>query len=453
MTRKMKKIIVLFALTTTLTAYSQKDTTSNFIDKSAALLQIEQGKNLLLENNYLKAIITFRNAANKDPYSWRAPFWLAKTHYKLNNYGYSLKYANEALTKDSTGIDKEINYYLAQSYHRLNKLDSAVYYYEKCIKTFNKKDIITLDIQNRYNQALYAQKVEKQEKFAAKKVVPGDVNTGHNDYGPVLASDGKSLYFTSRRNNTTGGGQNPYDEVFYEDIYHAQWDAENETWDSITNVGLLKKVNGNGFESLSWLSPDGTTAYITINNEAVDEKITTRSSDIFEINLTSKGAWSSPKGSSTALINSQGFDAGATLTANGNTMYFVSDRNTKNGSDIYVSYKTGKTWGAPIPLSDSINTSGNETTPFITPDGKYLFFSSDGHIGMGGYDIFVSKNLGGINWSKPVNLGPAINSVNNDTHFQYYPELKKAMFASQVISGFKSNIDIFEIDTTDFKLP
>jgi hypothetical protein len=72
---------------------------------------------------------------------------------------------------------------------------------------------------------------------------------------------------------------------------------------------------------------------------------------------------------------------------------------------------------------------------------------------MGGYDIFVSKNLGGINWSKPVNLGPAINSVNNDTHFQYYPELKKAMFASQVISGFKSNIDIFEIDTTDFKLP
>ena len=71
---------------------------------------------------------------------------------------------------------------------------------------------------------------------------------------------------------------------------------------------------------------------------------------------------------------------------------------------------------------------------------------------MGGYDIFVSKNLGSNNWTKPVNLGPTINSVNNDTHFQYYPHLKKALFASQVVSGMKSNFDIFEIDMTDFDL-
>lgn len=446
-------LLIFITSVVVVNGYSQKDSTSNFIDKSAAVLQIEQGKSFFTENNYLKAIITFRNAANKDPYSWRAPFWLAKTHYKLNNYGYALKYSTEAFMKDSVGVDKEVNYYLAQSYHRLGNLDSAIYFYEKCIKTFNKKDVIALDIQDRYNQALYAQKRLREERFAEKKVLNGDVNTGHNDYGAILSKDGKKLYFTSRRNNTTGGGQNPYDEVFYEDIYHAQWNPETEEWDSVSNVGILKKVNGDGFESMSWLSPDENLAYITVNNEAVDEKIVTKSSDIFEITMSSKGVWGTPKATSTALINSVGFDAGATITADGNTMYFVSDRNLKKGSDIYVSRKSGKTWGTPIPLSDSINTIGNETTPFITPDGKYLFFSSDGHLGMGGYDIFVAKNLGGNNWSKPINLGPSINTVNNDTHFQFYPELKRALFSSQVISGFKSNIDIFEIDVTELKLP
>lgn len=450
----MRLVTVIFIFTTFSTiVFSQKDTTANFIDKSSALLQIEQGKNFFNENNFLKAILSFRNAANKDPLSWRAPFWLAKTHYKLNNYGYSLQYANEALKRDTIGVDKETYYYLAQSYHRLEKLDSAIFFYEKCLKIFPGKDVITLDIQNRYTQAVYAQKVLKNKALIEKKALNGEVNTGHNDYGPILSKDGKTLYFTSRRNNTTGGGQNPYDEVFYEDIYHAQWNTETEEWDSVSNIGLFKKVNGDGFESLSWLSPDATTGYVTINNEAVDEKITTNSSDIFEISLNSKGQWGTPKNTSTIAINSTGFDAGATITADGNTMYFVSDRNLKKGSDIYVSKKNGKVWGTPIALSDSINTLGNETTPFITPDGKYLFFSSDGLLGMGGYDVYVSKNLGSNNWSKPINLGIAINSVNNDTHFQYYPELKKAVFSSVVISGMKSNMDIFEVETTNLELP
>lgn len=448
----MRYYLLLIAILFSINVFSQKDSTTNFVDKSSALLQIEQGKTLLNENNYLKAILTFRNAALKDVNSWRPPYWLAKTHYSLNNFGYSLKYAKDALAKDSIGVDKEVNYLLAQCYHRLGSIDTAITYYEKCLKSFSKKDIAALDIQNSYQQAIYAKNLLKEEIKVERTAIPGGVNSGHNDYGPVLSNDGQTLYFTSRRNNTTGGGQNPYDEMFYEDIYVAKWSAEEQGWDSITNTGVLKKVNGSGFESMSWLSEDGMIAYITVNNEAVDEKIMTRSSDILEIKMNSKEVWSGPKSNTTSAINSMGFDAGATVTADGNTMYFVSDRNLKKGSDIYMSQKTGKSWGAPIALSDSINTPGNETTPFITPDGKYLFFSSDAHLGMGGYDIFVSKNLGSNNWTKPVNLGPTINSVNNDTHFQYYPHLKKALFASQVVSGMKSNFDIFEIDMTDFDL-
>jgi hypothetical protein len=71
---------------------------------------------------------------------------------------------------------------------------------------------------------------------------------------------------------------------------------------------------------------------------------------------------------------------------------------------------------------------------------------------MGGYDIFVSENLGST-WSKPINLGSGINTVNNDTHFQYYPELKKAVFAGFTIQGQKASLDLYQIDMTNFVMP
>ena len=74
----------------------------------------------------------------------------------------------------------------------------------------------------------------------------------------------------------------------------------------------------------------------------------------------------------------------------------------------------------------NVNTTGRETTPFITQDGRFLFFSSDGHIGMGGLDIYVSENLGD-SWGDPINLGYGINTVNNDSHFVYSKELNKGL--------------------------
>ena len=94
---------------------------------------------------------------------------------------------------------------------------------------------------------------------------------------------------------------------------------------------------------------------------------------------------------------------------------------------------------------------GRETTPFVTGDGKYLFFSSDALPGMGGYDVYYCENIDG-KWSAPKNMGAKINTVNDDTHFQYYPELNKG-----VISGIYNfdgyfSYDVFEInlENTDY---
>jgi hypothetical protein len=119
-----------------------------------------------------------------------------------------------------------------------------------------------------------------------------------------------------------------------------------------------------------------------------------------------------------------------------------------------VSYLKGNTWSKPENVGDSINTSGNETTVFVSPDGQYLFFSSTGHPGMGGYDVFVSKNSGGV-WSKPVNLGYPINTVADETHFVYYAQLKRAYYSkfSSDDNGGLGARDIFEVDMSNFSLP
>lgn len=429
------------------------DSTTSIVDKSAALLIIEDGKKMFNEGKSREALIKFREAAQKDPNSWKAPYWISMCHYKLDNYGFALQYAMQAIKMSPADVDKDIYEVAGKSHHRMGNLDSAIVYYEIALQKLSKSQIKDMQINERIAACKFAKEELAKKPFAEKMKMPGDVNSGYNEYAPILVNGGKGLYFASRRNNTTGGLMNPDDEQYFEDIYYAKWNAEDEKWDSITND--IDRLNGTGFETMSYISRDGLNGLMVINNTAVEdvEQIKTQSSDIFEVQFTDKGKWSKPKRINNKTINSTFFDGSATMTADGNTMYFVSDRNAnKKLTDIYVARKTGKTWGEAVPLTDSINTPGNETTPYITPDGRYLFFSSDYLPGMGGYDIFVSENLGS-SWSKPVNLGGTINTVSDDTHFQYYPELKKAVFTCFVLQGQKASRDLFMIDMTNFVMP
>src|SRR5690606_14357195 len=110
---------------------------------------------------------------------------------------------------------------------------------------------------------------------------------------------------------------------------------------------------------------------MTLNSTATDKKSSTNGSDLCEIKMNTKGTWNSPSIIKNKTINTSYFEGAATLTADGNTMYFVTDRKgEKSSTDIYVVEKVGKKWGEAKPLPMTINTVGRETTPFITPDGR-----------------------------------------------------------------------------------
>ena len=429
---------------------SPKDSTTKVKDRTSALLMLEEGKALFLEQKYREALNKFKLASNKDLYNPNCPYWVGMCHLRMNNFGYALQYGKKAeeMRKEKSVEDAEL---LASAYHRLNNIDSALLYFNYCLEKLPKTRLKDLSINERINECNFVKreidslKVNKAILFAPR------INTGYHEYAPILLKGGKVLYFTSRRDNTTGGQNNPDDEQYFEDNYRAIWNEEEQKWDSISNK--LDRINSNGFDCISYIKEDGLSGLMTLNTTATDLKEQTDGSDISEISMTTKGKWASPKVIQNKSINTSFFDGSATLTADGNTMYFVSDRKgDKSMTDIYVVTKVDKKWGTAKPVSDSINTAMRETTPFISPDGQYLFFSSDGHLGMGGYDIYVSENMG-KEWSKPINLGMEINSVNDDTHFKYYETLKKIVFASFTIDQLKSSMDLYQVDMNSYKFP
>lgn len=425
-----------------------KDSTTNIIDKTAALLLLDEATGFYMDGKYREALIKFKSAGTKDPYSSKIAYWTGLCHYKLNNYGYSLSYGRKSLILSSP-TDVDANEILSYSYHSLDKLDSALMCYKICLEKMSNQRIKTLRIKERIKECEKAQELQAKDKSKRRNLV--ELNTGYNEYGALLTNNGKTLYFTARKENTTGGLNNPDDEQFFEDNYRAIWNDKTQTWDSITND--LERLNSKGFDCVSYLSKDGLKGLMTLNTAVIKSSSKTKSSDICEISFSSKGKWQTPKLIASKSINSAFFDGAAVLSADGNTMYFASDRNgNRSMTDIYIAQREGKEWGSAKSISDSINTDMNETTPFITEDGRYLFFSSNGHEGMGGYDVYVSENMGS-HWTKPINLGAQVNTVNDDTHFVFYQKEGKVFYSSVVVDGLKSSIDIFEINLKDLKLP
>lgn len=427
------------------------DSSSSLVDRASAALLIDEGKQLLNQGKTRDALTRFRQAQIKDKYNARAAYWIGRAHYNLSNYGYALIYAKQAESL-SQASDGDVFFLLGQSYHRINELDSARMNYDLANVQLSKAKKRVHNISRLIEEIEFAEKLNNQETPWKRELIKGPVNSGFDDYAAIKVPEMMKLYFVSRRPDTQGGGLNPDDQRYFEDIYVATWNEEEGIWDSVTNE--LGKINTIGFDAVGHLADGGKRMYMTENTAIVDMKTHTRSSDICVAEMSNQGRWSNPKPIKNKTINTSYFDGTPTLTEDENTMYFVSDRRGDGHmSDIFVVEKIGRKWGDAKPLPNNINTPGNETTPYITPDGKFLFFSSDGLLGMGGYDIYVSENLGNGLWSDPINLGPEFNSVNNDTHFRYYPELKKAFLSSYRIQGEKASIDIFQILLDGWEIP
>ena len=449
---KFYAILFSFFFVGTVSAFSKitpPDTTSNLAQKTAATLIIEEAKHYYFDGHIKEALAMFKQAEIKDTESWRASYWAALSYFRLNNFTMALKHIESARRKDKE-VDADLHELLGRCYHQNGLLDSALANYGRALNELSKQRADELHVWDKMEECKFAKDELAINKVFARKLVPGDVNTEFNEYAPVLTQNGTVLYFAARKSNTTGGIKNPDDEQFFEDVYRAKWNAQFKMWDSITNK--IDKLNGQGFETFTYVNEEGTHALLTLNTTQTDLESQTKSSDICEVDFKA-GKWSKPKIINNKSINTSYYDGSATMTADGSMMIFVSDRNGETSSmDLFIVRKEGKKWGEAIPMPAHVNSLRRETTPFLTPDGKFLFFSSDGHKGMGGYDVYVTQNTGG-SWSKPVNIGASINTVNDDTHFQYYKALNRAMMAGITLDEMQCNYNIYDVNLSEAIFP
>jgi tetratricopeptide (TPR) repeat protein len=457
-TNMKKKSITLFSiLFLCFSSLGQLEKTSK-INQLKSQQLIKDGEDLLDAGRVKDAYMVFKSAIEKDPNEWEAYFWLAVTEFEFNNFYAADENSQKAelLIRDKKSADLAL--LQGQIKHRLGALNEAINYYSKAKEEFGEKNADYYGIPIYLAQCKFAS--DQKEKGILNKFIPfsSNVNSTFDEYGAILSSDGLHLFYTARTPETTGNNQSNSDIKFFEDIVHYEWDAEKNEW--ILSSRAIEGINTEGFDALNYISKDGKYALGTINISASKEK-STKSSDIFEVFSDETFLFEKIDLIKNKAINTSYFDGAATITDtifndNGDfsqTLYFVSDRKAEESmTDIYsIERKNGVWMDMKNPLK-TINTDGRETTPFITANGRFLFFSSDALPGMGGYDVYYSENINGV-WGNPVNLGATFNTVNDDTHFQVYPRLKKAVIARINENEGLFNYDIFQIDLNDLDFP
>jgi outer membrane protein OmpA-like peptidoglycan-associated protein len=387
------------------------------------------------------ALEIYKQATESNPENAYGFYMTGRCYLESVNKEKSLYFFQRALAIDDH-IVFNIYYLIGTAYQLSYNFDSAMTYYnlyrervknERDAGNFNSK-VEFKKIDRRILECNNGKSFLKKPVNVVLENLGTSVNSGFSDYAPVISSDQSVLFFTSRRAGSTGGNK-ANDNEFYEDVYVSY--RKNGQWAPAENAG--PEINTKLHESCIGISPGGKELFIYKDDDKVK-------GDIFFCNLDSKGKWSKPK-SLGKNINTPYIENSVTISADGKTLYYSSDHpGGMGGMDIYVS-KMGKNgWGIPQSLGDKINTEFDDEGPFIDVDGKTLYFSSKGHEGMGGFDLYKTVYDSLTNkWSNPVNLGYPINSPDDDIYFVISGDGKFGYYASVKNDGL-GDIDLYRID-------
>lgn len=343
----------------------------------------------------------------------------------------AIPYLEEASQKVSEKYNpnsfKEMNapvdalFLLGSAYRVNSQLDKAIDAYTRYKSFLSPGDEYNNKLIDRYiSNCRTASVMQKNPVNIEATNLGSAVNNENSNFNPVISGDGKSLAYTS-----------PASRQGY-DIYFAT--QENGIWSSPKNI--TSQLGGsNKFFKTACLSYDGTTLYL-VAEDPFD-------SDIY-FSTYSRNRWSRPE-EMDKPVNSTSMETHASISADGTTLFFTSNRKGGEGDlDIYKSTLDNKgKWSKPVNLGPSVNTLFNEDTPFISADGNTLFFSSEGHDGMGGFDIYKIDLTDPA--AKPVNLGYPINTTDNDYFFLPVEEGNTGYYAMMNRDSYGS-YDIYRID-------
>lgn len=373
---------------------------------------------------YLEAV----QAGEKDPNVYYKTGVCYQKSADPNEQIKAIKYWETAV-KAGTSLPTIIHYDLGELYLKDENLQGASTSFAK-YKEVTKADKVA---QARADKAL-----ETCDRATALMSVPRDIKV-HNfgpvinsnliEYNPVVSADESVMAFTALRPNT---GKTRSGDKFIEEVYISY--NQNGAWSEPKVIPIASEYNVGS----AGISPDGQKMLIFMGT-------TTDPGSLFMISKAGEG-WSKPAIIAPSINQPKYLESTASITPDGKTIYFASDRvGGQGGMDIWKTQQQANgTWSAAVNLGPDVNSKANEDAPFIHPDQKTLFFTSDGHSTMGGRDIFVTK-LVNAKWTSPENMGYPVNTTANDNYFTLIADGTRAYFSSDRKGGLGSQ-DIYYLD-------
>lgn len=358
-------------------------------------------------------------------------------------------YLEKAIQLYGNDTVADLYYHMAMAYLCINRFQDAEKYF-LIFKQIEGKDFLSplleRQLQNCKNGMLFWSKTAPVQ---ITNLGP-NINSIYADYAPVMTKDHSMMLFTSKREGSTGGQRNE-EGAFYEDVYQAKnmnsnWN-EAQRYDTSFMPGKfhnLKLLFGKA-ENVSEINTDRNDGSIVFAPGDLSLFIF-RSDDIWQADWDGT-KWQKPDKIDEVIDSYGSVEPSVFITADGKGLYFVSNRQGGRGEkDIYFCRKkSDDTWGTPELLGNEINTQWNEDAPYVSDDGNTLYFSSEGHNSMGGYDVFRSKKMANGKWSEAENLGAPINNGDDDVFYVPDEKNQRAWYATLNRSG-EGSFDIFQIN-------
>jgi hypothetical protein len=335
-------------------------------------------------------------------------------------------------------------FYLAEAYHHNYSIDSAIKYYRFFKNVANKNNMLQSTASHYIKQCESAIKLIEEQKSYQLINIGDQINSSFADYNPTLTLDESTMYFTSRRLRSDTAQQSnnkifsSLDGKYFEDVYVSHKDLKTDKWGKAELMSFSKP---NSHQATVSISGDGEKLIIyksETENEDTYIHYTTRESDFYRLVPLKP------------IHDNKLREDHVAISADSKTIYFASDdKGGMGGKDIYrvVKLPNGE-WSKALNVGPPINTPYDEDSPFLHPDGKTLYYSSNNNLSMGGYDIFFSRKIDDRTWSSPENMGFPLNTVDNDLFFSTSPDGKRGYYASSHEGGLGES-DIYMVQLSN----
>ncbi len=394
---------------------------------------IYKADKLIFIKNYREALPLLLEATQGGDQSAATQYKIGFCYFNLfevNDQVKAIPYLEKAIAANSQEVPPKAMYFLGQLYHKVTSFKKAIEQFNRYQETLGPRDSKrSEEVDERIAIANNALILISQSRIVDIKRMPDHINTEFTEYNPVVSTDESVIAYTALR---PGNSKSRLSADYIEDIYISYRNANGE-WQQPQKLAVNTKYN----VGTAGISADGEKMLIFIGGP-------NNTGNLYEIDRIGND-WSTPSYLGKD-INSNYLESTASITPDGKAIFFASNRpGGYGGMDIYKVTKDDKgNWSEAKNLGPKINTNKDEDAPFIHPDQRILFFTSNGHITMGGKDIFKSILLG-TEWSSPENMGYPINTPNDDNYFTLTADGKKGFFSSDRIGG-KGGQDIYYLD-------